>query len=78
MRIWCFTLFTLFFFIIFLHIYKILDQDDNFFLISLTILITYTYINTYFFNRVREIVSFELGKEIKEDVFCLVTTKKKF
>ena len=41
MRIWCFTLFTLLFFFIFLHIYKILDQDDNFFLISLTILITF-------------------------------------
>ena len=35
-------------------------------------------INTYFLNRVREMVNFELGKEIEKDVFCLVTTKKKF
>ena len=25
-----------------------------------------------FVNRIREMVSFELGKEIKKDVFCLV------
>ena len=27
-----------------------------------------------FVNRIRDIVSFELGKEIKKDVFCLVTS----
>ena len=27
-----------------------------------------------FVNRIREMVSFELGKEIKKDVFCLVTS----
>ena len=27
-----------------------------------------------FVNRIRDMVSFELGKEIKKDVFCLVTS----
>ena len=27
-----------------------------------------------FVNRIREMVSFELGKEIKKDVFCLFTS----
>ena len=27
-----------------------------------------------FVNRIREMVSFELGKEIKKDAFCLVTS----
>ena len=27
-----------------------------------------------FVNRIREMVSFELGEEIKKDVFCLVTS----
>ena len=26
-----------------------------------------------FVNRIREMVSFELGKEIEKDVYCLVT-----
>ena len=31
-----------------------------------------------FVNRIIEMVSFELGKEIEKDVFCLVTGTKKF
>ena len=27
-----------------------------------------------FVNRIREMVSFELGKEIEKDIFCLVTS----
>ena len=27
-----------------------------------------------FVNRIREMISLELGKEIKKDVFCLVTS----
>lgn len=34
-----------------------------------------------FVNRIREVVSFELGEEIKKDVFCLIMSigqRKKF
>ena len=30
-----------------------------------------------FVNRIREMVSFELGEEIKKDVFCLVTSVRR-
>ena len=32
------------------------------------------YMHDYNVNRIREVVSFELGKEIQKDVFCLVSS----
>ena len=32
------------------------------------------YMHYYNVNRIREVVSFELGKEIQKDVFCLVSS----
>ena len=32
------------------------------------------YMHYYNVNRIREVVSFELGKEIEKDVFCLVSS----
>ena len=32
------------------------------------------YMHDYNVNRIREMVSFELGKEIEKDVFCLVSS----
>ena len=32
------------------------------------------YMHEYNVNRIREVVSFELGKEIEKDVFCFVSS----